>query len=470
MVKSSVFLAISYTKRMKVENAIRKYLESKGLEVITGRDVASGGNLCDEIISLIQQCDFGVVVYNELRHNISYEWGLLDALKKNVVLLKDENIHINLDEELSDKKGLVFTPFYGEDAEDDIIEQLKKDKGLERALENNIEKRISKDKTPNAKKATELLVKSDLQLGEVPQNIKELPNSEEIIKSLEKIKNLTAEGHLIKGNAYYSEKKFNKAIEEYTEAIELNPKDANAYYNRGTVYGKDIKEFDKAIEDYNKTIEIDPKHANAYNNRGNVYINIKKFDKAIEDYNKTIEIYPKDANAYNNRGIVYTNIKKFDKAIEDFNKAIELNPKLAEAYNNRGVVYTDIKEFDKAIKDYNKAIVLNPKDAGTYLNLAEVYIIGNNYKDSLEVAQKSLEISKDIKDIIISKFFIALNLILQGRGEKEEKEIIEFCNQNKGYKLTFEFEALKDALKDSEYSGKINNLIKLIEENAKRNS
>lgn len=64
MAKSSVFLAISYTKKMKVENAIRKYLESKGLEVITGRDVASGGNLCNEIIILIQGCDFGVVVYN----------------------------------------------------------------------------------------------------------------------------------------------------------------------------------------------------------------------------------------------------------------------------------------------------------------------------------------------------------------------------------------------------------------------
>ncbi len=115
MAKSSVFLAISYTKRMKVENAIRKYLESKGLEVITGRDVTSGCNLCDEIINLIKECDFGVVVYNELRHNISFEWGLLDALNKNALLLKDENIHIDLDEELSDKKGLVFTPFFGED-------------------------------------------------------------------------------------------------------------------------------------------------------------------------------------------------------------------------------------------------------------------------------------------------------------------------------------------------------------------
>jgi tetratricopeptide (TPR) repeat protein len=403
MDKSSVFLAISYTRKMKVENAIRKYLESKGLEVITGRDVTSGCNLCDEIINLIQKSDFGVVVYNELRHNISYEWGLLDALKKNVILLKDENIHIDLDEELSDKKGIAFTPFYGEDIENEIIEQLKKDKGLERALENNIENRLSQYKTSDAKKATELLVKSDLQLGEisVSDSIKELPNSKEIIKSLEKIKNLTADGHIIKGNAYYSDKKFDDAIEEYTAAIKLNPI---------------------------------------------------------------------DALAYNNRGLTYKKIKKFDRAIEDYNKAIELEPKFAMAYNSRGIAYGAIKKFDRAIEDYNKAIELDSKFAIAYLNLAEAYIISNNHKNSLAVAQKSLEILKNIKDIIVSKFLIVLILIFQGKGETEEKELIDYCNLNKGYELTFEFDMLKNALKNSEYSARINNLIELIEGNAKRNS
>ena len=99
--------------------------------------------------------------------------------------------------------------------------------------------------------------------------------------------------------------------------------------------------------------------------------------------------------------------------------------------------------------------------------MAEAYIISNNYKDSSAVAQKSLEISKNVEDIILSEFFIALSLILEGKGENEEKELIEYCIQNKGYKLTFELNTLKNALKDSTYSGKINKLIRLIEENAK---
>ena len=398
MSKSSVFLAISYTRRVKVENAIKKYLESKGLDVITGREVTSGGNLCDEIINLIQECDFGVVVYNELRHNISYEWGLLDALKKKVILLKDVNIHIDLDEEISDKKGIISTSFYGEDAEDEIIEQLKKDKGLEKALENNIENRISVQKTYDAKKAAELLVKSNLLIEDVTTDkFKELPNNKEIIKSLEKINNLTAEGHLIKGDAYLSDKKIDKAIEEYNEALKINKKSSKIYFHRG----------------------------NAYKMKNNL-------DQAIGDYDKTIEIDPKNGLAYMYRGIVYTNNKEIGKAIESYIKAIELIP----------------------------------NDILVYQNLAEAYILAKDYKKSLIIAQESLRFSKDISKILISKFLIVLDLILQGGGENEEKEFIELCIQNKGYKITFGFAPLKDGLNDSKHSMRINELIKIIEENA----
>jgi regulator of sirC expression with transglutaminase-like and TPR domain len=37
----------------------------------------------------------------------------------------------------------------------------------------------------------------------------------------------------------------------YNQAIELNPKDFNAFNNRGTAYAK-LKQFEKAIQDYNQ--------------------------------------------------------------------------------------------------------------------------------------------------------------------------------------------------------------------------
>jgi Flp pilus assembly protein TadD len=39
--------------------------------------------------------------------------------------------------------------------------------------------------------------------------------------------------------AYADLKQFEKAVEDYDQAIELNPKDARAFNNRGVVYGND---------------------------------------------------------------------------------------------------------------------------------------------------------------------------------------------------------------------------------------
>jgi Flp pilus assembly protein TadD len=56
-----------------------------------------------------------------------------------------------------------------------------------------------------------------------------------------------------------------KAISDYTKALEINPRDAEAYYNRGIAYGEK-GQYDEAISDYNKALEINPISAEAYNN------------------------------------------------------------------------------------------------------------------------------------------------------------------------------------------------------------
>ena len=49
-----------------------------------------------------------------------------------------------------------------------------------------------------------------------------------------------------------------EAIADFDKAIELNPKDARAYYNRGVVKDE-LKQYKEAIADYDKAIELNPK-------------------------------------------------------------------------------------------------------------------------------------------------------------------------------------------------------------------
>ena len=122
----------------------------------------------------------------------------------------------------------------------------------------------------------------------------------------------------------------------------------------------------EAISEYTKAIELDPKNAEAYNNRGAAYNDSDQFDKAISDCSKAIELNPKLAEAYCNRGMAYNNTGQPIKAISDCTHAIVLNTKLAGAYCNRAIAYKNLGQADKALSDYAKTIELDPKNVLAY--------------------------------------------------------------------------------------------------------
>ena len=180
-------------------------------------------------------------------------------------------------------------------------------------------------------------------------------------------KELRAELAIQQGNFLLMLRQVDMAIEVYSHAIDLNPRAAHAYYNRGNVY-HNRGELGDAITDYTKAIELNPNLTEAYNNRGNAYHITGDYKQAIADYTEAIRLDANYAIVYYNRGNVYHSKGEFNCAINDFTKAIELNPDYTEAYNNRGLAHGKTGKLDCAIADYTKAIQLRPNEAEAYNN------------------------------------------------------------------------------------------------------
>ena len=93
------------------------------------------------------------------------------------------------------------------------------------------------------------------------------------------------------GSDFVNNKELEKAIEIFTEVIDLDPSWAEAWNKRATVYYM-IGEFEKSQADINKVLELESRHFGALAGQGLVNIELKNYEKAIKSYQQAQEIYP----------------------------------------------------------------------------------------------------------------------------------------------------------------------------------
>ena len=163
---------------------------------------------------------------------------------------------------------------------------------------------------------------------------------------------------------------YQAAIDDYGEAIKLNPKRAQTYSNRAAAYKK-IGRYEQAIADDSTAIKMEPDNPEFFANRGLSYQSNGDNDRAIADFDEAIRLKP-TANFLTNRGDSYNHRKDYDRAIADYDRALKLDPGYDRAYNNRGAAWRGKGDIDRAIADYEQALRLNPRDDNAAENLAEL--------------------------------------------------------------------------------------------------
>jgi tetratricopeptide (TPR) repeat protein len=79
-----------------------------------------------------------------------------------------------------------------------------------------------------------------------------------------------------------------------------------------------------ALEDYGQAIQLNPNNSVAYSNRGDARRELGDKQGAIKDYTDAIRLNPKNAFAYLSRGITHAELGNKPQAIEDLQLASRL--------------------------------------------------------------------------------------------------------------------------------------------------
>ena len=136
---------------------------------------------------------------------------------------------------------------------------------------------------------------------------------------------------MMEGIRYYDAGDYNKSIEFYNKALDIEPSNPKVFAERGMSYFM-LKEYKKSIEDCKKSLDIDnkkPSSVTVYNTLANSYDHDGQFEKAIKVFDEAISIF-KDQNLlyllYCNKGLVYYKKEITKSALECFEKSLILNP------------------------------------------------------------------------------------------------------------------------------------------------
>jgi len=164
---------------------------------------------------------------------------------------------------------------------------------------------------------------------------------------------------ITRGNVHLDAACLDRAIADYSKAIELEPKTVWHFVARANAYSH-LKQWDKALADFSKAVELDPKNSWALINRANIYSRLKQWDKTVADYSKAVELDPKNAQATNTLAwFLATNaeasVQHINRAVELAKKAVELDPAQGTFWNTLGVAQYRAGDWNAATAALKKS-------------------------------------------------------------------------------------------------------------------
>ena len=196
---------------------------------------------------------------------------------------------------------------------------------------------------------------------------------------------------LEEGKTYYNNEEYDKAIEIFKKAIELNPNEYLNWQWLGRSYYERYDE-ENALNSLLKAVELNPNDDSNWYWLGISYGMNSQYDKEKESFLKATELNPNNADNWYKLGISYFNDKQYDKAIESFSKAVELNPNDDNNWDRLIWSYRFNGQYDKAIESSLKAIEINPNSRYYWHWLGISYYDNEQYKEAIDSLSKALEL------------------------------------------------------------------------------
>jgi len=202
---------------------------------------------------------------------------------------------------------------------------------------------------------------------------------------------------MARGDDRLASKEYDQALDDYNEALRLDPSCAAAYAARGRAWAK--KHYrDREVADLTESIKLEPNNPTYRVARAESWTAQGMHKPAMADYDDALRLEPENPAIWVSRGNEWRRHMKYDDAVADFTHAIQLNPKYIPAYIARGNTWKQRRLFAQAIQEFSALIRLDPENALAHQTLARILATSHeaNYRNgkwAFDLATRACELT-----------------------------------------------------------------------------
>jgi tetratricopeptide (TPR) repeat protein len=260
--------------------------------------------------------------------------------------------------------------------------------------------------------------------------------------------NVRKQKYLESGDRYFAKAKYREAAIQYSNAVQVDARFAEAHYQLGETYLK-LGDSTRAFQELSRTVELAPDNYRAHIDMANLLVTARNPDGSLsDDYMKQAraqldllrEKQPQNPEVFQAWADYYAAQNNLGAAMQELQKGIAADPNRSESYLDLAILQLRANLPDQAEENFKKAAQLDPKALNAQLALGGFYQSRNRMPEAEQQFKHAIELAP--KDPTPREALVRLYM---ADGKKAEAETLlrqtksDLSGISEGYRMLGDF-------------------------------